>query len=191
MKLSAILFAFGLSVAAIVLKLLNLQLPENFGIFYALALFCGCFLRGALGWALPVAALLFSDIAGQLIDDSMLGVYSVNAMLLNYAGLAAMTGFGTALRKNQNLFLVAGCSLAGASVFFVLSNFGAFLDPLMGYDRSLAGLMDCFAKGLPFARGTFSSSLIFSLASFATYNWWMASVVQPSHATVTERNIAN
>lgn len=191
MKNSSLVFALGLTAAAIGLKLWNPQLPENFGIFYALALFSGCYLRGVLGWALPVVALLFSDIAGQFIDDNALGVYSPLSMSLTYVGLTAFTAIGAVLRRNQNLFLVGLGSLAGATVFFLVSNFGAFLDPRMGYDNSVAGLIDCFVKAIPFARGTFSSSLIFSLASFGAYQWWQASVGEISTEVVTDKQVAN
>lgn len=191
MKRSALVFALGLAVATIVLKLANPQLPENFAIVYALALFCGCYLSGVLRWALPVATLLFTDIAGHFVDDYLLGTYATVAMVLNYVGLSAMTGIGALLRRNPNLVVVGIGSLVGAGAFFLLSNFGAFLDPRMGYESSFAGLIDCYVKGYEFARGTFSSSLIFSLACFGAYQQWLGMATQPATETAAENQIAS
>ncbi len=174
MSRSTVVFAILLAIAAIVLKLVNPALPENFSLFYALALFCGCFLRGPIAFALPIGAILISDVAGHFIDDYQLGMYGLLAMTLNYIGFALMTGLGILLRKNSSLYWVAGASIVGAAVFFVVSNFGAFLDPRMGHPNTFVGLMKCYSDAIPFARGTFSSSLLLSLASFAAYGAWMS-----------------
>ncbi len=174
MKRRPLIFACLLAVAAIALKLVNPQLPENFALFGTLALFCGCFLRGPLSWCLPVAALVISDFAGQWVDDYLLGSYSVLAMCLNYFGLAVMCGVGRLNKLRDSLVLVACTAVVGSSAFFLISNFGAWLDPRMGYPRSALGLLECYAAGLPFSRGTLASDVLFSLASFTFYRRWFA-----------------
>lgn len=169
MQRTAVIFAILLAIGSVVLKLANPALPENFSIFYALALFCGCFLRGHLAFVLPVGAIFFSDIVGHWIDDYQLGIYGSLAMILNYAGFAVMSGLGVLIRENRNLARVAGASLVGAALFFVISNFGAFLDPRMGHTASISGLLQCYSDAIPFARGTFASSLLFSVSAFAAY----------------------
>jgi hypothetical protein len=169
MNRQALGFAIGLSIVAILLKLVNPNLPENFSLFYAVAIFSGCFLRSGWAWGIPLSTFILSDVLGCIVDDALLGSYAITSMALNYVGIALMIACGVLLRRNQNMFYVAGASIIGAALFFVISNFGAFLDSRMGYTRTWDGLVQCYTMAIPFARGLFSSSFMFSCAAFFAY----------------------
>ncbi len=169
MTRTALITASFLAIAAVALKLVNLPLWENFGLFGALAIFCGCFLRGPVAWLLPVAALVFSDIVGNYLNGTYLGLYAAPAMLFNYAGLAAMGLIGMLLRNRQSVAGAAVAAIAGSAAFFLLSNFGCWLDPRMGYAPTPAGLFNCYVAAIPFARGTFFGDLVLTPVVFAAF----------------------
>ncbi len=104
-----------------------------------------------------------SDLLGEWLNVSGVYRYDLRAMLFSYAGLAAMIGIGLFLRHRQSISAVIGISALGSVAFFLLSNFGSWLDPLMKYDRSLAGLVECYAMALPFFRHTFASDILFAV----------------------------
>jgi hypothetical protein len=117
-------------------------------------------------------------------------------MLFNYAGLAVMTLVGAALGTwSGRIGSGSGASLFGISLplavartvataliasacFFLLSNFGAWLDPLMQYEKSPAGLLQCYIAGLPFWRATLVSDVLFTVGFWA-FAALFASVAKP------------
>ena len=171
-------------------------LPENFSAFGALAIFCGMFARGGLRWWFPLVALFAADCIGQLARVPGMGCYHPESMLFNYAGLAMMTLVGAVLgnwagRSGSDsgkalcgtslplaVARTAAIALIASACFFLLSNFGAWLDPLMQYEKSPAGLLQCYIAGLPFWRATLVSDVLFAIGFWA-FAELFASVAKP------------
>ena len=154
-------------------------LPENFATFGALAFFCGLFMTGPARWLVPVVVLFAADCLGHWLNVPGMGFYHPAAMLLNYLAFSALAsiGAGCSLWWNRTATpLVASLAslplgvIAGSFVFFLISNFGAWLDPQMGYEASLAGLGRCYWMGLPFWRSTLASDLCFGVG-FPVLAW--------------------
>jgi hypothetical protein len=166
-------------------------LPENFSAFGALAIFCGMYARGGFRWWFPLVSLFTADCIGQLARVPGMGFYHPQSMLLNYVGLAVMSlvaaGLGNWSRQNGSISnsvfpmaiaRTAGVALIASACFFLLSNFGAWLDPLMQYEKSPAGLLNCYIAGLPFWRATLLSDVLFSVG-FLAFAAMFASVAKP------------
>ncbi|MFO0013179.1 MAG: DUF6580 family putative transport protein [Planctomycetota bacterium] len=160
-------------------------LPENFATFGALALFCGLFLQGPARWIAPVALLFIADCIGQALQIPGMGFYHLPAMLLNYLAFALVASLGAGLSRWWNLtsapLAMSMASLplgaiAGSALFFLVSNFGAWIDPRMGYETSLAGLGQCYWMGLPFWRSTLASDLCFGVG-FPAAAWTIANAL--------------
>jgi prepilin signal peptidase PulO-like enzyme (type II secretory pathway) len=152
--------------------------PENFACFGAMALFCGLMIRGPIHWVIPIVAMIVSDCLGHLTGSASVRFYYLPSMLMNYAGFAAMVGVGTLasrylktrLQSDLGSFSAVGLSaVIGSLAFFLISNFGSWLDPKLGYETSFAGLMSSYIMGLPFWRPTLVSDLGFSLGFYAVY----------------------
>jgi len=170
----AIQFALALAVLTLVLRFA--PLPENFATFGALSLFCGLFLTGPARWFLPLAVLFVADTIGHFGNVPGMGFYHVPSMFFNYLGFAIFSLAGSVLSKvwdrhrfslNASLATVPAAAFAGSLIFFLISNFGAWLDPRMGYEATLRGLGQCYWMGLPFWRWTLASDLIFSVGFVA------------------------
>jgi len=185
---------FAAAYAFFALFLRFAPLPDNFATFGALAFFCGLCLRGPERWAFPLAVLLVADSLGHFLQLPGMGFYHVPTMIWNYLGLAvfAAVGSGTGWLWSRNgqsgsasMATLPLAAATGSFSFYLISNFGAWLDPQMAYDRSLSGLLQCYLMGLPFFRWSLVSDLCFGVG-FVAFAWatslWLASRTQ-SHPT--------
>ena len=112
-------------------------------------------------WA-PVALLALSD----LFLDKYVYAYAFSwDLVLTWAWYAAMILLGSGLLKKLTVMRLAGATLAGSVSFFLISNFGVWAATAM-YPRTLAGLMSCYAAGVPFFRHTVEGDLVYTAAMF-------------------------
>ncbi|MBE9484011.1 MAG: hypothetical protein IMY74_04135 [Bacteroidetes bacterium] len=113
----------------------------NFTPIAAMALFGGAYLgRKYLAFALPVAAMLISDLLIGF-HDSMLAVYIAFAITVT---------IGLVISKKVTGMNVLGASLASSVIFFLITNFAAWLTMPQLYAQNFAGLMQCYTAGLVF-----------------------------------------
>jgi len=163
-------------------------LPENFSAFGALAIFCGIFAPNATRWWIPASVLFIADCIGHFAHIPGMGFYDPIAMTLNYVGFASMTLVASAFRSrltesSSKLFTgLPLATLAGSFSFFLISNFGAWLDPRMQYAKSLYGLLDCYLAAIPFWRSTLTSDLVFTLG-FTALAWFFVPSMARAAAT--------
>lgn len=79
-------------------------------------------------------------------------------------------GLGWALLRHSESPVKIGATALGASlVFFIVTNFLAWLQQALPYGYSLAGLMDCYVAAVPFYRGTLAGDLIFTAGLFGAH----------------------
>ena len=158
--------------AMIVLACLSRLLPHppNFSPIAAVALFGGAFFANrGLAVFVPLAALFASDVilavgAGGLYS----GYIGSTGQMLVYAATALISVIGFSLRKNQRSLPVIGAGLVGTAMFFLITNFGAFLsDP--NYPKTLAGLGAAYVAGIPFLKWSVISTMMFSAILFGGF----------------------
>jgi hypothetical protein len=169
---------FVAAVIAVALRLVDHPMM-NFSAMGALALLCGCYVRSpGLGIAIVLSVRLLTDVVLHIRTGH--GFYG--SIAFDYAAYVAVFWLG---RRIQPTIMTTAFSSAvqSAAVFFLISNLGVWCMPHNGqylYPRTVAGLMDCYTLGLPFARGTITGDIVFSLAFFAAARLFVAdSAVQP------------
>lgn len=114
--------------------------------------------------AVAIAALVASDLAlNRFVYHFPISLVTISSALW-YAlyiaiGRLVITRRETALR-------VASGSLAGATTFFLVSNFIAWLSMPAYYARSWSGLVQSYTMALPFFDKTLASDIFFSAAMF-------------------------
>lgn len=151
----------------------------------ALGLFSGSVLEQKK-WAylIPLTAMFLSDL-GLSLFTSMQGFYGLS-QVVNYLALALVTFMGTRL-VNRNAINIAGFTIGGSLVFFILSNFGTFLSGYYGYSAN--SLVECYAMALPFYKSELStqffvssliSDLAFSAVAFGIYALVLVSSLSPA-----------
>jgi len=151
----------GLIVAAAMSRLL--PHPQNMAPITALALFAAAHLPSRrLGFGLPLAAMLLSDVVLYATKDAGYREYAVSTMFWVYLALIAIAAIGQRLRGRLGAVTIIGTTLVGSVLFFVVTNFGAWVSLTEFYPRTLGGLLDCYIAGLPFFRGTLLGDLVYS-----------------------------
>ena len=150
-----------MAVVLILLAVAARLLPHapNFSPVAAIGLFAGATLGRRQAWLVPFAALVASD--------AIIGFYHPMSMFWNYAGFASCLLLGSGmLARSRAVPRLAGATVASSLAFFALSNFGMWASGY--YPRTLAGLGQCYAAGLPFFRNTFLSDALFTAALFGS-----------------------
>jgi len=154
-----ILFAFVLIVFAALSRLI--PHAPNFTPVISTALFAGAYLGKRLAFLVPVAAMLLSDV--------LIGFYGFASMAFIYGSLLMIVILGTAMKGRTSPLRIGALSLAGAVLFFVVTNFGVWVIPNSFYPKTLSGLFECFVMAIPFFGNTVLSALIYSAVIFGAY----------------------
>jgi len=134
----------------------------------AAAIFAGFyFSRVAIAAMVPVAILAISDLILPAYNN-------VPVLLVTYAAMIAPIWIGQLLRGENRGAATAWklmlCGLMPATLFFIASNFAVWAFQ-SDYEKSLVGLMECYAAALPFYRWMLAGD-IFYLAVFT--GCWLA-----------------
>ena len=113
----------------------------------------------ALSFYIPAAfGLRFIPIViiSLLFTDLIIGLHST---LLFTHGSVVLIGLISRYFNKSLLFRIFG-TLTGAVIFYLVTNFGVWINGSYSYD--LNGLVTCYALALPFFGNTILSSLIYS-----------------------------
>ena len=133
--------------------------PMNFTPVIALALLAGRWMKSPVGVCLPVLVMLLSDL--------ILGFSTISYVVYGSLGLIYALGVWQNAGGYKGLALQ---SVVGASVFFIVTNGGAWWLSGM-YPHTLEGLMASWVAGLPFFHNTLLSTVLYGLAFEKLYRW--------------------
>lgn len=158
--------------------------PVNFAPIGALGLFAGCYLRGWALWIVPVGAMVISDWIGQVFQVPGFGFYNQVSLAFVYGGFALAGLIGMTLRDRVRPVFVLSAAFANAMVFFIVSNFGVWLSELNGYQKSFAGLLECYYMAIPFFGNSVAADVFYCSLFFGLYQAIMAYL--PSRALESE-----
>jgi len=129
----------GIVIAAAFMRLIP-HWP-NFTPIAAMALFGGAYFgRRFLAFAIPLTAMLISDL--------VIGFHT--GMMAVYIAFAITVGIGLFMRKRLNVGTILGASLTSSVLFFLITNFAAWMTSPYLYTADFAGLVNCYAAGLVF-----------------------------------------
>jgi len=133
--------------------------PPNFTPIMAMSIFGGVLFRNKhLAFIVPLTAMF--------LTDAIIGFHST--MVFVYAGFAIGVLLGFLLRNRLKPISLALTSLAGSTIFYLLTNFGSWLTSGI-YPKSVDGLMQAYFFGLPFFRYTPMEMFGFSILGDLTY----------------------
>ena len=151
----------------------------NFSPVYAGLLFSGAYLKRRDSIWFPVLLLAGSD----LLVNSLLYQMSFQWMqILNWVGFAAIVMVGWWLPKRFSVRNVLAASVAGPSIFFLISNFAVWLAGGL-YPPTLGGLAACYVAAIPFYGNSLISGVLFGGILFGAYEYYLRRA--HSHKVVT------
>ena len=169
-----LLIAVGLIIMAGSARIVNHEMHlYNFAPVCALGLFSGVVIKDRrIALLLPLLAQLMGDLYFSLFTQWE-GFYGIEQVCV-YAALLAVTFMGTFVGQPKPL-KVFGYTLAGATAFFLLSNFGVFLSMSFGktdlyhYGTGFTGLANTYIAAIPFFKNTLIGELSGSILLFGAY----------------------
>lgn len=137
--------------------------PWAFTPIAACLLFFGAKMPRKQFWA-PLVMLAAADV----VLTKLVYQYPLSGdHFITWGWYVAMLFLGSWLSNNANLVKLAGASLTASVSFFFVSNFAVWAVWSM-YPKTLAGLAQCYAAGVPFFRFTPIADLLFTVALFGT-----------------------
>ncbi len=159
----------------IVLAVLSrfLPFPPNVAPVAAIALFGGAYFSDK-------RLALFIPLGVMLLSDLLIGLHST--LLFVYAAFALIVGIGILLGKKISPLRIAGASVAGSVLFYVITNFGVWLLAPY-YPLTIEGLIASYTMAIPFFHYTLLGDLFYTTAVFGSYELIKRSV--PSMQTVS------
>jgi hypothetical protein len=161
---------------------------SNFAPLAAIALCGAIYFPRKYMFTVPLAALLISDIVLNFYYHA-----TWDALIVcRYAAFALVGCLGFAIRNRATLKTIIPASLAGSTLFYLITNVFSWLtDP--GYAKTFAGLIQALTVGLPaygatptwmFFRNSLFSDLFFTLLFVACMTFSRSGNRARSAATV-------
>ena len=126
----------------LVLASLLRLLPHPFNVtpIGSIGLFAGSRCDRRIAWLIPLIPLF--------IGDAITGFYNPLIMMFVYAGIALSAVVGRALlAKKRSLTRFGSAVFINALIFYLVSNFPVWI---VYYPDTLAGLVDCYIKAIPY-----------------------------------------
>lgn len=132
--------------------------PPNIAPIAAVAIFGGALLPRKWALSLPLLCMVVSDL--------FIGLHPL--ILYTWGSFAAIALISNSYMKKISPSIVAGASIGASILFYVVSNFGVWLEGKL-YPLTFDGLVDCYVKALPFFRNTILGDLVFTAMIFGLY----------------------
>ena len=133
--------------------------PPNVSPVAAMALFGGAYFSDKrVAFLVPFLALLLSDI--------VLGLH--NTMVYVYAGFALTVVLGFWISKNMNIGRIAIAVIGSSLLFFLVTNFGAWLTSGL-YPMTAEGLIQAYVAGIPFFQNSILGNAVFTALLFGGF----------------------
>ena len=133
--------------------------PPNVSPVAAMALFGGAYFSDKrVAFLVPLLALLLSDL--------LLGLH--DTMIYVYGGFALTVIIGFWIRKNLNISRVAIAAVGSSVLFFIVTNFGAWVTSGL-YPMTTDGLMQAYVAAIPFFQNSLLGNLVFTALLFGGY----------------------
>ena len=130
--------------------------PPNFTPLGAMAILSGAMIK-------DLRLSIFIPVAAMLISDALIGFHS--SILYVYAAVIIMAVLSRICLIKYTVTRLAGTAVAASVVFYIVTNFGAWLSHDM-YPHTLNGLGQAYVAGIPFFRNTLLSNLMFTAIGF-------------------------
>jgi hypothetical protein len=132
--------------------------PPNFTPLAAIAIFGGALLPRRWALTLPLASMIISDL--------IIGLHPL--FILTWGTFALIAFLSNRLLTKVKLSLIIGASVGASLLFFIVTNFGVWLQGKM-YAMTFTGLIECYYQAIPFFRNTLLGDLLFTAMLFGIY----------------------
>jgi len=148
--------------------------PPNVTPIAVMALFGGAhFANRKMALLIPLIAMYLSDLVlGFFVYD--FGWFH-GFMPFVYISFVMTVCLGFLIRRRLTPLVVGGAALVGSVLFFIITNFGAWLISGL-YPKTLVGLFSCYVAAIPFFRNTLAGDMVYTFVlfgGFALAQWYL------------------
>ena len=121
-------------------------------------------------YVVPVIAFYISDL---LVTNILFASYYAGEgiiwfsthMIWTYSAMVIIVLLSSLIMRKKSFKNLIGASVAGAILFFLITNFGSWLaDPM--YPKTFGGLMTAYVAGIPFFPNSLASTLLYASAGY-------------------------
>ena len=166
---------FSILLLLILLAAFSRMIPHmfNFSPLGAIGLFGAAhFKKKWQAFLIPIAATWLSDL---FINNVIYAQY-YSKFTWFYTGfywqycsylIIIVTGIYILRKITVKTFLTG--SLISSAIFFTITNFSCW--PGSSYPQNFGGLLECYAAGIPFLKGTLLGDLFYSAVLFGSFAW--------------------
>ena len=148
--------------------------PPNATAVGAMALFGGAyFIQRWQSLVLPLVAMWISDL---VLNNIIYKAYNPTFTLFTeggafiYGSIALMVVLGWVMLKKVKTVNVMAASLVGSTLFFLITNAGAWMGSTI-YPQTGGGLLTAYVAGLPFLINTVAGDLMWCAVLFGGFEW--------------------
>lgn len=134
--------------------------PPNFTPLGAMAILAGAAMK-------DLRLAMLAPLIAMGVSDALLGFHT--SLLFVYGAVVMMVVMSRFLLQSVTTMRIVVAALASAILFFMVTNFGAWLSHDM-YAKTWSGLGQAYIAGIPFFRNTLLSNLFFTAISFFALN---------------------
>ena len=114
----------------------------------------------------PSSKFLPALLVSFIFTDLILGFHST--ILFTWGSVLIIGFLSLYLNKSLNFRLIG--AIGGATMFYLITNFGVWSGGTYGYD--LEGLINCYIMALPFFGNSLISTIIFAAAIETIYKFY-------------------
>lgn len=146
------------------------DIPWNIGILGAVAIFGGAYLSNS--WKTIGLMLLGIWISDVVVNFKYFNTFTpfYDGYFFTFISYIATIFLGNYFLKSKKSFgNILGAGLSSAVIFFLISNFGAWLTLPQYYTRDFSGLLASYEAGIPFFRGTVIGNVLFTFLFVYVY----------------------
>ena len=171
MKSNKAYFLFGILILAALSRII--PHPFNFAPFGGMALLGAAKLKESWkAWLLPVTSIWISDL---VLNNTIYAGFFDGIVIFSHsfiwtaAAMMLIVLLGKVILKKVRTKNIMFGALAASVIFFLVSNFGVWMQGFM-YPKTIAGLLACYGAGIEFFQFTIAGDLFYSLVLFGIYN---------------------
>lgn len=148
--------------------------PYNFAPIGAMSIFgAAYFADKKLAFLVPLFAMFISDLlVNNLLYSSFYGGFTIftPGFWWMYGAIGLIVFAGIFILKKVNMKTVVAGSLSASIIFFLVTNFGAWLGSPI-YPNGLEGLAMSYGAGIPFFHYTVLGDLFYSGVMFGAFEY--------------------
>lgn len=150
----------------------GVSVMPNFTAVGAIAILGAVHFKGMRKWLIPLGILWISDlILNNVVYGQYFDHFQVFGEFWVYLSFIIVGFLAYSMMKKASWGRLIVTSLAAGVVFYLITNFGVWINAASPYSKDFSGLLQSYQAGLPFFRNTLLGNLFYGFVLFGAYEF--------------------